>query len=430
MSASETPTPGLTALTGLPEPVRTRVVAQAAEVLPDVPTLPPAVRRVATFAPARRARLGAGAIAEALADDEVRDRVGIQVAARPDPDDADDVGVAARAWLTRPDGWAEVMADRVARIVEAAAVGEERELERLRRRLADAEQSVRELRSAHETHEEVLRAEHQAEHASLRRRLGEARAAERESRARAERGEQELGRVRAEAESRIAALEKENRQLRGQVERHDAAGVQARRDARSERDEATVRARLLLESVIDAATGLRRELGLQAVEGVPADRVEADVAASGVRTPSSAGALGAGDPGLLEQYLAMPRSRLIVDGYNVSKRAWPSSSLEAQRNRLAGGLAGVVARTGVETTIVFDAAETDHRPPVVAPRGVRVLYSPRGVIADDVIRDLVAVEPTGRVVLVVTADREIAVDVARDGARVIDPDALISLLGR
>ena len=60
-------------------------------MLPDVPTLPPAVRRVAAFAPARRARLGASAIAEALADDEVRERVGVQVAARPEPDDADDV---------------------------------------------------------------------------------------------------------------------------------------------------------------------------------------------------------------------------------------------------------------------------------------------------------------------------------------------------
>jgi predicted RNA-binding protein with PIN domain len=417
-------------LAGLPEPVRARVVAQVADVLPDVPTLPPAVRRVATFAPARRARLGASAIAEALLDDEVRERVGVQVAARPEPDEADDVAVAARLWLTRPDGWAEALAARVARIEESVTVGESRELERLRKRLADAEQSVRELRAAQQTREDELRAEHQAEHASLRRRLGEARAAERESRARADRGETEIERVRAETESRVAALEKENRQLRGQLERRDAEGVQARRDARTERDEATIRARLLLESVIDAATGLRRELGLPTVEGAPADRVEADVAAAGVRTPSSAGALGAADPGLLEQYLQMPRARLLVDGYNVSKRAWPSSSLEAQRNRLTAALAALVARTGAETTVVFDAAETDHRPPVVAPRGVRVLYSPRGVIADDVIRDLVAVEPTGRVVLVVTADREIAVDVARDGARVVDPDALLSLIAR
>ena len=419
-------------LAGLPEPVRTRIVAQVSEVLPDVPTLPPAVRRVASFAPARRARLGASAIVEALADDEVRERAGVQVAARPEPDDADDLSMAARLWLTRPDDWADLLTTRLARIEEAAAAGDgrDRELERLRRRLADSEQTVRELRTAQQTREETLRTEHQAEHAALRRRLGEARSAEREARALVEKADEELARVRTGAETRVAALEKENRQLRGQVERYDADGIQARRDARSERDEATVRARLLLETVIDAATGLRRELALPTVEGVPADRVVADVATAGVRTPSSAGALGAGDPGLLDQYLAMPRSRLIVDGYNVSKRAWPSSSLEAQRNRLTGALAALVARTGAETTVVFDAAETDHRPPVVAPRGVRVLYSPRGVIADDVIRDLVGVEPTGRVVLVVTADRAVADDVARDGARVVDPDALIALLAR
>lgn len=419
-------------LAGLPEPVRTRIVAQVSDVLPDVPTLPPAVRRVASFAPARRARLGASAIVEALADDEVRERVGVQVAARPEPDEADDLSTAARLWLTRPDGWADLLTARLARIEEAAAAGDgrDRELERLRRRLADSEQTVRELRTAQQTREETLRAEHQAEHAALRRRLGEARSAEREARALVEKADEELGRVRTDAETRVAALEKENRQLRGQVERYDADGVQARRDARSERDEATVRARLLLETVIDAATGLRRELALPTVEGVPADRVAADVAAAGVRTPSSAGALGGGSSALLEQYLAMPRARLVVDGYNVSKRAWPSSSLEAQRNRLAAGLAALVARTGAETTVVFDAAETDHRPPVVAPRGVRVLYSPRGVIADDVIRGLVGVEPTGRVVLVVTADRAVADDVARDGARVVDPDALLALLAR
>ena len=62
----------------------------------------------------------------------------------------------------------------------------------------------------------------------------------------------------------------------------------------------------------------------------------------------------------------MPRARLLVDGYNVSKAAWPTSSLEAQRIRLLTGLAPLVARTGAETTVVFDAAETDHR-----PRGAR-----------------------------------------------------------
>ncbi|MDF1602678.1 NYN domain-containing protein [Nocardioides sp. YIM 152315] len=423
MSASEP-----RALAGLPEPVRTRVVAQTAEVLPDVPSLPAAVRRVAAFAPARRARLGASAITDALADDELRERVGVQLAARPEPEDGDDAAVAARVWLVRPEGWEQVFAGRVERIAAPSREEEarERELTRLRGRLADAERTVRELREAQRAQAE----EHKAEHTSLRRKVGEARAAEREARALAESATQELDAARAEVEDRVVSLEKENRRLRAEVERRDAEEAQARRVARTERDEVSLRARLLLDTVTDAAAGLRRELALPTVEGAPADRVEAEAAASGARTTSGAGALGPASPALLEQLLGMPRSRLVVDGYNVSKRAWPSSSLEAQRNRLAGGLAALVARTGAETTLVFDAAETDHRPPVVAPRGVRVLYSPRGVIADDVVRDLVAVEPSGRVVVVVTADRAVADDVARDGARVVDPEALIALMSR
>jgi predicted RNA-binding protein with PIN domain len=124
----------------------------------------------------------------------------------------------------------------------------------------------------------------------------------------------------------------------------------------------------------------------------------------------------------------MPRARLIVDGYNVSKAAWPSSSLEAQRTRLLGALAPLVARTGAETTVVFDAAAASARPVVNTPRGVKVVFSPVGVIADDVIRDLVAAEPHGRVVVVVTNDRAVIVDVVAEGARAATSEALLNLL--
>ena len=126
----------------------------------------------------------------------------------------------------------------------------------------------------------------------------------------------------------------------------------------------------------------------------------------------------------------MPRARLIIDGYNVSKAAWPESSLEAQRMRLLNGIAPLVARSGAETTVVFDAATSETRPPVNPPRGVKVIFSPVGVIADDVIRDLVDVEPQGRVVVVVTSDQEIVGDVRRAGARAVDSDALIAVLTR
>ena len=126
----------------------------------------------------------------------------------------------------------------------------------------------------------------------------------------------------------------------------------------------------------------------------------------------------------------MPSARLVVDGYNVSKTAWESSSLEAQRIRLLRALAPLVARTRAETTVVFDAHSVDQRPVAAAPRGVRVVFSPRGVLADDVIRDLVAVEPAGRPVVVVTSDQEVVRDVVAAGARAVAASSLVGLLDR
>ena len=424
------PEPALRSLAELPEPVRTRILAMTAEALPDVPRLPAAVRRVADFAPARRARLGGTAIAEALADEEFRARVGTQVAARPAPADTDPVAVAAQRWLTRPEGWEAELEDAVRRIAERSEPTRsdpgDRELERLRGRLADTEQSVRDLRAAHRAQVE----EYKTENSALRRKLGDTRAAEREARAVADEAVRAQQAAEAETAERCAALEKDNRRLRGQVERFEAEAARDRREARTDRDDATLRARMLLETVIDAATGLRRARAPPPAPGAPGDRVEADVAAAGTREPSAAGVLGVSSAALLEQYLAMPRARLLVDGYNLTKTAWPTAPLEAQRNRLVTALAPLVARTRAETTVVFDAADTDHRPLVHTPRGVKVLFSPRGVIADDVIRDLVAAEPGGRVVVVVTDDRAIVEDVARAGARVISPEALVELLAR
>jgi hypothetical protein len=64
------------------------------------------------------------------------------------------------------------------------------------------------------------------------------------------------------------------------------------------------------------------------------------------------------------------------------------------------------------------------------PRGVRVLFSAPGVIADDVIRDLVRAEPPGRPVVVVSSDAEVVRDVLRVGARTAAALALSRLLAR
>jgi len=189
-----------------------------------------------------------------------------------------------------------------------------------------------------------------------------------------------------------------------------------------------MRTRLLLDALVEAGQGLRRELGLPPTAGTPAERLEAELL--GAREAETAPAVGPADAVLLERYLGLPRARLIIDGYNVSKTAWPSSTLEAQRARLMGALAPLVSRIGAETTVVFDAASSTTRPPVAAPRGVKVIFSPLGVIADDVIRDLVDVEPSGRTVVVVTSDAELARDVAKAGARPVASAALVALLAR
>ena len=422
--------PATLALDALPDVVRAKVIALVADALPDVVRLPPALGRVASFAPARRARAGGKAIMLALAEDaedpdgDLRERIAAHLPRdriEPGPTGAvrDPAEVAALAWLVRPEGWTAVLADALGRLVASGPRAED-EVERLRARVAAAEQEVRDVRADRKARLEELR----AENAMLRRKLGEARRLARAATAEHEEERAQAREARSRAEAELGERDRTVRQLRQQVDRLESELGAQRRAVRHEREEADLRARVLLDTLLDAATGLRRELALPPVTGAPGDRVEA-----GLADPGAARTVSVTSGAHLEQYLAMPRARLIVDGYNVSKSLWPTPSLETQRIRLLQALAPLVARTGAETTVVFDAASSHHRPTVAPPRGVKVVFSPVGVIADDVIRDLVAAEPVGRVVLVVSDDQEIVRDVRRDGARAVPVSALAALLG-
>ncbi|MGN0064550.1 MAG: hypothetical protein ACI379_09940, partial [Nocardioides sp.] len=161
----------------LPARVQARVVALTAEVLPQVVPLPGALRRVAAFAPARRARSGGAALWSALQEAEFRERVGVQVAAMPVPTDPGDA--AAVAWLTRGEGWREQFDASLD--LEAAQRDETpalaAELERVRAQTVALQAELRDERSARREHERELR----AEIAELRRKVGQARAGEREA---------------------------------------------------------------------------------------------------------------------------------------------------------------------------------------------------------------------------------------------------------
>ena len=408
----------------LPVAVRTRVLTLVADVLPDVPQLPAALRKVAGFAPARRARLGGQAITAGLADEDLRARIAHQVSVRRqdelvalrDGTMHDALEAAALDWLVRPQGWTRRLDTSVSQVEEHAAQQQEvvaqAKEERWQQRAEQAEAELRDLRASYRQQVEGYK----AEVSQLRRKLGEARAKRRDV-------DEE---ARAAAEVALAARDKEVRRLHAEVERLEAEARQGRRGGRAEKEQATARTRVLLDTILDATAGLRRELALPPATSSPGERVEESLAAPDVPGPRAVPDVG---PALLEQYLALPRARLVVDGYNVSMGAWSGSSLEAQRTRLLTAMAPLVARTGAETTVVFDGADADTRPPTSQPRGVKVLFSPKGVIADEVIGQLVEAEPRGRVVLVVSDDREVQARCQRAGARAVASASLVGLLG-
>jgi predicted RNA-binding protein with PIN domain/Skp family chaperone for outer membrane proteins len=426
----------------LPDPVRSRVVALTADALGRMEPehLPASLKRVAAFAPARRARLAGTQIAGVLAqDDGFRERVAVQVRAEvPDlvraldaPEDSsqpDPVDLAAVAYLLRPDGWAEIVSAATAATTAGPVSGDVAvdRVERLRRQLDAVTEQLKDVRRRHR--EQV--ADLKAQNTDLRRKLGEARSRVRSAESQAERTASSAQGVASVAAARSSEQEAELRRLRARTEQLERDLATVRRVGRTGRGTETMRARLLLDTLLETAQGLRRELALPASNGSPADAVEALSAEQGTRASSGQASLASEDPALLDQLLALPRAHLIVDGYNVTKTAWPELSLERQRDRLLRGLAPLAARSGAEVTVVFDAADVTDRPLVNRPRGVRVLYSSPGVIADDVIRDLVEAEPRGRPVVVVSSDAEVVRDVLLAGARTASAPALSRLLAR
>ncbi|MBT2386875.1 NYN domain-containing protein, partial [Streptomyces sp. ISL-11] len=265
---------------------------------------------------------------------------------------------------------------------------------------------------------------------ALQRKLRSALSDVRRGEAALRKAEAELEGVRTAAAAEKAAALGESRRLKARLAEADAALEAGRRAVREGRSVEDMRLRLLLDTVLDAAQGLRRELALPPVSVHPADTV--DAVEPGRMTPKDIAtrALSETDPALLDQLLALPQAHLVVDGYNVTKTGYPTMPLDKQRLRLLGGLAMLAAQTGAEMTCVFDGAELAAPVLLAPPRGVRVLFSKPGVTADELIRQLVRAEPPGRPVVVVSTDREVADGVAKAGARPVASALLLKRLAR
>ncbi|MGW4759295.1 NYN domain-containing protein [Streptomyces chartreusis] len=426
----------------LPDGVRRKVVQIVSDGFGGltVGELPAQLRQYARFAPNRRAKFAGNAMAAALETDPLfRQRIGEKLReVQPEltgaldsgsaPPAADPLDVAAAAYVLRPTGWVKLVtaAGEEAQRADAERADEETraELDRLREELAHAREHTRDEAERLRTELDAAKKEAESLHRKLRSALSDVKRGE----AALRKVQTEIETVRAEGQAQVSAAESETRRLKTRLGEAEAALEGTRRAAREGRSVEDMRVRLLLDTLLDATQGLRRELALPPVSVRPAETV--DAVEPGRMTPKdiAARALSENDPAILDQLLALPQAHLVVDGYNVTKTGYPQMPLEKQRLRLLGQLSQLAAQTGAEVTCVFDGAELAAPVLLAPPRGVRVLFSKPGVTADELIRQLVRAEPPGRPVIVASTDREVADGVARAGARPVASAVLLKRL--
>ncbi|NGY62876.1 RNA-binding protein [Lentzea sp. NEAU-D13] len=421
----------------LPEPLRVRLAELGADALGEMAKVdvPQHLRPVAKFAPTKRARLGGAQVVAGLRGSANfrtavvewlrKNRPSTLEVTSPDP-----VTAAAAAVLTGDDV-APHYVELVSRRVGDATLRAERDAAVIRSERLEGElERLRTERSQLDGAAERIRADAEIELERLRKRLREQGVKLREAKDAAEAAAAEVERVQVRTADEVKRLtaerdrERERAEAeRGKAQRAIADAEVARQSAREARQADEVRLALLVDTLDGAVTGLRRELALGGGSGPrPADLVRG--------ASASQGAVGrVEDPAALDRLLALPAVHLVVDGYNVTKTGYPELSLSDQRDRLVHQLAVLAARTGAEVTLVFDGAGV-VAVPAAAPRGVRVLFSDPGVLADDVIRALVTAEPEGRPVVVVTSDRAVADSVRRRGAHPVPSAVLLARLGR
>jgi predicted RNA-binding protein with PIN domain len=424
----------------LAEPVRHRLVAIASDVLGGLAQdeIPTALRPIARFTPAKRVRFGATAIAAALDGDEsFRARVGAVVAEsspqlaeavrQGDPTTVSDpIDTAVVAYLLRPPAWPSTLAEATDRWRAARdrsgddTTGEQ--LAQLRTEVSQLKAQRRaepgRVRDAVDAATRTAAAQLADIHRQLRARTTELRAAEAARDAALVALEEERRRAQGSDVIQVA----ERRRSRARIAELERALEGARRAARSERDVDDARLWLLIETLTDAAAGVRRELSLPAPSARPAETVSASA-------PEGPARRFAGDVAMLDRLLAVPTTHLIVDGYNVTKTGYGELALTDQRSRLLGSLAALAGRTRAEITVAFDGAQRLPVLPAV-PRGVRALFSAADEIADDLIRRLVAAEPQGRPVVVVSSDQQVQRDVQRDGAWAVPAAVFLARVGQ
>jgi predicted RNA-binding protein with PIN domain len=344
------------------------------------------------------------------------------IAAGALPELVDPIGIL---WLQRPDGWESQVERLVAEQADAAADADlrtslrreekrrraaERVTVRLRADIAERDASIEALRTELDgLRAEVVKADDEV--AELRADIADLRIEARHARDR-----EAAAKARLDAALGSPSMPDDDANQRGEVNGGEVNGGEVSGVEVNGVDPVAVAE--LARATRELAGRLEALLPSEAPPPNPRAEARRQLRLPGGVIASSAEAA---------EFLLRSDAVVLVDGYNVAKLAWPNRTLEAQRTQLLDALENLARRFGSDLTVVFDGASvvgahTGRR------RLVRVVWSPEGVIADDVIRDEVRRLPSARAVVVVTNDAEIITDVKALGANVVPSNALLAVL--
>jgi YacP-like NYN domain len=340
------------------------------------------------------------------------------------PELVDEVG---RLWLTQPAGWEVEVASLIAAADEAKASRDAvQALKRAEKRRDAAELAAVRTRAELVQRDEII-AGHATEIDELRAEL--AKVAEEAAELRAELIDSR-NEVRHARDRERAAAGK----LEAAIRDRDRA-LDDRRDATAVRDDVLATRVDSIGSVVEIAQITEAAEAAQALANrlesllpqQPDDAASEAIARPAQRTPMSLPGGVLSSSAEAGEHFARSDAAIVVDGYNVSKLAWQSRTLEQQRSALLDAVENLARRFGTDITVIFDGASIVGAH-AARRRLVRVVYSPEGVIADDLIRDEVRRLPTSRAVVVVTNDNEIIRDVRAEGANTLPSNAFIAIL--
>jgi predicted RNA-binding protein with PIN domain len=348
--------------------------------------------------------------------------------------------LASVLWAAHPDHAEYALGLIAARFAHALAARDEGDLERAHaRELAAVDEARRRAEAARlvaETEAARLQTDLSQERSSRRARETDAEAGAEAAQRDVARLEEALRdahaalddeRVRtAHATKRADALSEDVKRLRAELEALRAATDVEPFDTRSLRavEEAAADADRIARSLRTVA---RQAQAAASRPRAPVSRPP-KTAPTGRAQPRLPGGLVASSTAGIEAMLGTPDVVLVVDGYNVTKHAWPDATAAEQRERLGIAITAMHRRLGCNVVVVFDGDSSGVARPPLRRGGVRVVFTDAAEEADDVVIAEVAALPKRVPAVVASSDAWVREQAEAQGAVVVSAAALVDSL--